>query len=76
MGANVDVEESAVANPLTNNHNDSEDTIPNELDRPTEEKPSDESYDTGLTAWLQVLGSFFLFFNSWYVHHPPPRSWL
>ncbi|KAI9931613.1 hypothetical protein ASPWEDRAFT_389341 [Aspergillus wentii DTO 134E9] len=67
MGANVDVEESAVANPLTNNHNDSEDTIPNELDRPTEEKPSDESYDTGLTAWLQVLGSFFLFFNSWGV---------
>ena len=21
----------------------------------------------GLTAWLQVLGAFFLFFNSWYV---------
>jgi hypothetical protein len=21
----------------------------------------------GLQAWLQVLGSFFLFFNSWYV---------
>jgi hypothetical protein len=21
--------------------------------------------DGGLTAWLQVLGSFFLFFNSW-----------
>jgi hypothetical protein len=25
------------------------------------------SFDTGLDAWLQVLGSFFLFFNSWYV---------
>lgn len=23
--------------------------------------------DGGLTAWLQVLGAFFLFFNSWYV---------
>ncbi|EHK16893.1 uncharacterized protein TRIVIDRAFT_161984 [Trichoderma virens Gv29-8] len=22
-------------------------------------------YDTGLKAWLQVLGSFFLYFNSW-----------
>lgn len=24
----------------------------------------------GLWAWLQVLGAFFLFFNSWYVHAP------
>jgi hypothetical protein len=23
--------------------------------------------DGGAYAWLQVLGSFFLFFNSWYV---------
>jgi hypothetical protein len=23
--------------------------------------------DGGLWAWLQVLGAFFLFFNSWYV---------
>jgi hypothetical protein len=23
----------------------------------------------GLTAWLQVLGSFFLFFNTWFVPH-------
>jgi hypothetical protein len=27
----------------------------------------ESSFDTGLIAWLQVLGSFFLFFNSWYV---------
>lgn len=26
----------------------------------------------GLWAWLQVLGAFFLFFNSWYVHLDPP----
>lgn len=25
------------------------------------------TYDEGLVPWLQVLGSFFLFFNSWYV---------
>ncbi|KAJ5106276.1 hypothetical protein N7456_002951 [Penicillium angulare] len=31
-------------------------------------KPQDElTFDTGLRAWLQVLGSFFLFFNSWGV---------
>ena len=26
--------------------------------------------DGGLTAWVQVAGSFFLFFNSWYEHAP------
>lgn len=25
-----------------------------------------DDYDTGVTAWLQVVGSFFLYFNSWY----------
>ena len=25
----------------------------------------EQGFDTGLTAWLQVVGSFFLFFNSW-----------
>lgn len=28
---------------------------------------AEHTFDTGFTAWLQVLGSFFLFFNSWYV---------
>ncbi|KAL2000081.1 hypothetical protein VTN02DRAFT_3570 [Thermoascus thermophilus] len=27
----------------------------------------DQTFDTGLMPWLQVLGSFFLFFNSWGV---------
>lgn len=27
--------------------------------------------DGGWQAWLQVLGSFFLFFNSWYVLNGP-----
>lgn len=27
--------------------------------------PSDEPPNGGLHAWLQVAGSFFLFFNSW-----------
>lgn len=31
------------------------------------EKPQDHlTYDQGMISWLQVLGSFFLFFNSWY----------
>jgi hypothetical protein len=30
----------------------------------------------GLIAWLQVLGSFFIFFNSWsvFISCPPPYS--
>lgn len=27
----------------------------------------EHDFDTGFKAWLQVVGSFFLFFNSWYV---------
>jgi hypothetical protein len=39
---------------------------------PQEEKASgygnaEHDFDTGLQAWLQVLGAFFLFFNSWYA---------
>lgn len=26
-----------------------------------------QTFDTGLTSWLQVVGAFFCFFNSWYV---------
>jgi hypothetical protein len=25
------------------------------------------TYDTGVKAWLHVLGAFFLWFNTWYV---------
>ena len=38
------------------------------LDTPKEasaSSPPDPVPNGGLTAWLQVLGSFFLFFNSW-----------
>ena len=30
----------------------------------------EEPPDGGLAAWMQVLGSFFLFFNCWYVTIP------
>lgn len=26
---------------------------------------TEQDFDTGLKAWLQVFGAFFLFFNSW-----------
>lgn len=26
---------------------------------------AENEFDTGFVAWLQVAGSFFLFFNSW-----------
>lgn len=29
------------------------------------DKDPEVIFDTGLISWLQVLGSFFLFFNSW-----------
>jgi hypothetical protein len=37
----------------------------NTLD-PVPEKVPETEFDTGLKTWLQVVGSFFLFFNSWY----------
>lgn len=27
-----------------------------------------QDFDAGIKAWLQVLGSFFLYFNSWYEY--------
>jgi hypothetical protein len=43
--------------------------------------PKDQNHEIpngGFKAWLQVLGSFFLFFNSWFVsrayHAPSPFS--
>jgi hypothetical protein len=36
---------------------------------PTEKETKDQdvqfNFDTGMKAWLQVLGAFFLWFNSW-----------
>lgn len=65
MGANVDVEESAAVSSL-NNHEETQKKNAGSTDLPPAEKP-EQTFDTGLVPWLQVLGSFFLFFNSWYV---------
>jgi len=42
-----------------------ESDVANPTASPPAEKEPELSYDTGLKAWLQVVGSFFLFFNSW-----------
>jgi len=59
MGANVDVEQSAAV------------TSPDNIEKnETSQQPYEKEehvYDTGLLPWMQVLGSWFLFFNSWYV---------
>lgn len=44
-----------------------EENAPSSLGDPATAKPEEPTFDTGLLAWLQVVGSFFLFFNSWYV---------
>jgi hypothetical protein len=50
----------------------------NDIERVKSKQPSVNNISSipngGLKAWLQVLGAFFLFFNSWYVH--PSRSCL
>ncbi|RHZ52014.1 hypothetical protein CDV55_104042 [Aspergillus turcosus] len=69
MGMSAHAEEKAVA-PSVKNSNDDESNVPtsNTLEQQSGEKHSEEpTFDTGLVAWLQVLGSFFLFFNSWGV---------
>ncbi|KAJ5964101.1 uncharacterized protein N7479_003977 [Penicillium vulpinum] len=61
MGSlNLDIEREVLANTsVTCKEND----ISNILDSPKEEP--ELIFDTGLQTWLQALGSFFLFFNSW-----------
>ena len=33
--------------------------------------PSSEAPNGGLSAWLQVAGAFFLYFNTWWVSKRP-----
>ena len=33
----------------------------------TESAKEEPTFDSGTKAWLQVLGAFFLWFNSWYA---------
>lgn len=66
MGStNPEVEQKVFANPSAVKdveHANSSTNSPASLENDIE-----PTFDTGLVSWLQVLGSFFLFFNSWYV---------
>lgn len=60
MGStNADVEK-VLAEPLQDENHSTN------LSNDVHEKEPEPEFDTGLTTWLQCLGSFFLFFNSWY----------
>ena len=75
MGANLDVEETAVVSSLDANNEDNEGKGPSPVAIQAQQSEKEEfTYDEGLVPWLQVLGSFFLFFNSWYVCRDP--FWL
>lgn len=69
MGStNLEVEQKVLAEPIADNPVAKDEENANSLvsDSPAD-KESEPTFDTGLFSWLQVLGSFFLFFNSWYV---------
>lgn len=68
MGTDADIEEKIVVDPGAGNnlHNGSEQTS-DLSDSSSGGETEEPTFDTGLNTWLQVLGSFFLFFNSWYV---------
>ena len=58
---------------------DDSDSVPAELEPVTTKAHSVNHVDSipngGLIAWLQVLGSFFIFFNSWSVFIPCPSPY-
>lgn len=56
-------EEKAVA-PSVNSNNDERNVRTSEQ-QAGEKHLEEPTFDTGAVAWLQVVGSFFLFFNSW-----------
>ncbi|CAG8206627.1 unnamed protein product [Penicillium salamii] len=61
MGStNADVEKVLVDEPIQNEAN-----YQSNPSDPVAEKEPEPEFDTGLRTWLQVVGSFFLFFNSW-----------
>lgn len=65
MGStNVEVEQKVHAEPTSHAPIVQDEEKAN--DSPVE-KEDEPTFDTGLVSWLQVLGSFFLFFNSWYL---------
>ncbi|PYH82956.1 MFS monocarboxylate transporter [Aspergillus uvarum CBS 121591] len=64
MGTHADLKEKVSAeSPSTTDQNGSQ-TVPVS---PSDDKAPEPTFDTGLISWIQVIGSWFLFFNSWGV---------
>lgn len=68
---NREVEQKVLGGPVADPPNgpvakDEENATPSASDSPAD-KESELTFDTGFFSWLQVVGSFFLFFNSWYA---------
>lgn len=67
MGStNQEVEQKILAEPIADSPVAKNEENAKVSDSPGD-KESEPTFDQGLFSWLQVLGSFFLFFNSWYV---------
>ena len=63
---NSDIEQKVLADPSA--------TCDENVNSNISHSPEEElelTFDTGLNTWLQALGSFFLFFNSWYEYIGP-----
>lgn len=68
MGStNLDVEQKVCADTPTaaDEENLHGSATKSPAETPAEKSVDEFKFDQGLVAWLQVLGSFFLFFNSW-----------
>lgn len=68
---NREIEQKVLADPVADPpkppvSKDEENATPPASDSPAD-KESELTFDTGFISWLQVVGSFFLFFNSWYA---------
>ncbi|KAJ5688646.1 MFS-type transporter dbaD [Penicillium macrosclerotiorum] len=62
---NLEVEQTVLADAPA--ARDEEKATVNASNSPDEKQNEELTFDTGFFSWLQVLGSFFLFFNSWGV---------
>ena len=60
---NLETEQKVVADASITN--DAETLNPPGTESPVAKTMDEATFDTGFFSWLQVLGSFFLFFNSW-----------
>ena len=57
-------DEFEIGEVLNSDHGDNSTSGLNEQSKETSRQPEDPP-DGGLMAWFQVMGAFFIFFNTW-----------